>query len=142
MGGLGNALHIVDEPHVEHTVSFIEHKPARLRKIDKAVAHQIGQASWRCNQNIDARSDTLDLRQLGDAAQNERRRDVRLFGYVADRLLDLHRQFTRRREDQRTRGFRAALVAKSDDLLENGKAESRRLAEPVWAMPRMSRPSS
>ncbi|ERS17769.1 hypothetical protein N509_01033 [Brucella abortus BC95] len=53
---------------------------------------------------------------------------MRAFGDIADRLLNLYCQFTRWRQDQRACGFRAALVAKADDFLKDGQAESRRLA--------------
>ncbi len=123
-----NALHIVDEAHVQHTVRFVEDEPTRLRKVYQTVTHQIGQTTRRGDQNVDARCDALDLGQLGNAAQHKRCRDMRVFGNIADRLFNLHGEFTRWCQDQRACSFWTALVAKADDLLQDRQAESCGLA--------------
>ncbi|MNF00506.1 hypothetical protein D3C80_1993440 [compost metagenome] len=63
MRALGNALHIVDEAHIEHTVGFIENQPASFRQIDAVFADQIGQTTRRCNKNVHTTLHTLDLAQ-------------------------------------------------------------------------------
>ena len=49
-------------------------------------------------------------------------------GQHADRVLDLHGEFARRRQDQRARRLRRALGAERDDLGQDRQAEGRRLA--------------
>ena len=53
---------------------------------------------------------------------------MQALGEHADRVLDLHGEFARRRKDQRPRGLRRALGAERDDLGQDRQAEGRRLA--------------
>ena len=128
MRRLGDAADVVDEAHVEHAVGLVEHEPARLGEVDLAFPHQVGQPAGRGDENVDAGRHLAHLAGTRDAAEHERGRDVQALGQDADRVFDLHGEFARRRQDQRTRGLRQTLGAERDDLGQDRQAEGRRLA--------------
>ncbi len=99
MGALSDALHIIDEAHIEHAVGFIEHQPAGLGEIDAVVANEVSQTARRRDQDVDACLHFVDLRHARDTAQHESRGNVRALGKLADRLFDLHCKLTGRRKD-------------------------------------------
>ena len=62
-------------------------------------------------------------------------------GELAQHLVDLHREFAGRREDQRPRGHRVRHGRVSSAMPARiGRPKAAVLPEPVWAMPMMSRP--
>lgn len=69
----------------------------------------IEQTSRRCDDDIDAAAQRIDLRIDADAAEHHRRLEFQILAIRAHAFFDLRGEFARRREDQRAhRTFRAA----------------------------------
>jgi hypothetical protein len=99
---LQHAPDVVDEAHVEHAVGLVEHEDLDVRQVDRALADVVEQAARRGDDDVDAAAQVVDLRIDVDAAEDQRRLELRQVAAVgAHRGLDLRRQLARRHEHQR-----------------------------------------
>ena len=99
-----DALEIRHEAHVEHAIGFVEHQYFNAAKIDRLLLHVIKQASRCCNHDFGAGAQGFYLRIDIDAAEHHGRAQVQVFCVVADVVLDLSGEFTRRCQYQSTDG--------------------------------------
>ena len=58
----------MDEAHIQHAVGFVEDKDLDLIEADESLIHEVQQASWCCDQNIDTTLERDDLGLLADTA--------------------------------------------------------------------------
>src|SRR5690606_35688017 len=93
---------------VEHAIGFVEHQHLDVRQVDGALASVIEQAAGRCDEDVDAAAQSVDLRVDVDAAEHDGRRQLDVLAVRDDALLDLRRELARRREDQRADRARTA----------------------------------
>ena len=107
--------------HVQHAIGFVEHEKFELRKIGRALLHQIDQAARRRDDKVDPGTQRLDLRTFAHSAKHRRHAQRKMFRVCAHVLLDLHHQFTRRRHDQRARPAPLTVLHRRCQLCENGK---------------------
>src|SRR5262249_18329392 len=70
--GRQNALDRRQESHVQHAVGFVKHEYFDVVEISKLAIHEILQASGSGNQQLRPGSQTLDLRFLRYASDDER----------------------------------------------------------------------
>ena len=110
------------EAHVEHPVGFIQHEMLQPREI--AVPEKIQQPARRGDDDIRPAPQRLDLRALADSAENRRDPQRQMLPVSAHILLNLHDEFARRRDDQRTR----PAAQPACELREDWQGERRRLA--------------
>ncbi len=113
-------LHIMDEPHIEHTVCLIEDEEFDTSKIDESLLHEVEKSTRSGNEDIDTFWEGIDLAMLADASEDHFRSEVRISAIVREALFDLDRELTSRSEDERAdrasaRDFSIFLVHKLDD---------------------------
>ena len=63
----------MDEAHVEHAVSFVEHQHFDGRQIDVALLRVVEQPSGGGDQNVDAAFQGRNLRIHADTAEHDQR---------------------------------------------------------------------
>ena len=90
------------------------------------VPHVIHQPARRGDDDVDAGLQRAFLRSHLDAAEHRRRRHRRVVGQADERVLDLHRQLARRRQDQRARVRLARRIAVARLLAEQPLDDRRR----------------
>ena len=86
----------MDEAHVEHAVGFVEHEDLHLGERHGALFAQIEQPARRRDEDVAAVARLVDLRLLGDAAEDRLRAQVDVLAVVLDALLDLRGELARR----------------------------------------------
>ena len=121
---LEHALDVADEAHVEHAVRFVEHEDLHFGERHGALLAQVEQAARRRDQDVAAMPRLVDLRFLGDAAEDDQRAQVAVLAVVDDALRDLRGELARRREHQRARIASAA----GAELLQHRQREAGGLA--------------
>lgn len=85
---------VVNEPHVEHPVCFIEHKEFDLGQINVALANEVQQPS-RCGyEDVDAMLQGSDLRVLIDAPENHLMSEPHVTAVRTEPFTDLSSQLT------------------------------------------------
>ena len=85
------------EPHIEHTVRFVEHANLNVVETSFALLHQIDEPSRRCDDNVGAAAHGVDLRFHGHASVNRRDAQVSVFRQLLKMLRNLLRQLACRR---------------------------------------------
>src|SRR5947207_10898293 len=88
------------ESHVQHAVSFVEHQHFDMPKIGQPAAKKVLQSSGSSNYQSRAGAKSLDLRLLGYAADHQRRFRRSLAAELLVLLMDLHRKFACRQQNQ------------------------------------------
>ena len=126
-----DALHVGDEPHVEHPVGLVEDEDLDLAQVDRALLHVVEQPAGRRDQDLDAAPQRLGLRVHRHAAEDLRAPQRDVLAVLADAFLDLRGELARRREDQRAdrmaRGRDARVRVRREQLQERQR-EPRGLA--------------
>ena len=92
--------HIVDEPHVEHAVGFVEYKYLNALQRDKALVHEVEKASGRGYEDIHPALEPGNLAVLVDAAKHDGAGQAGVPAVVLETFIDLNGQFARGRDNQ------------------------------------------
>ena len=120
---------VVDEPHVEHPVGLVEHKPLDVLEGNELLAHQVEQAARRGNEDVNARVQGVGLGFLRNAAEDDRVPQAQVFAVGGKALPDLDGQFAGGRTDEYfdgpPAGFAARLLVQQ---LQHRDGKSRRFA--------------
>src|SRR5688500_14514921 len=98
-----HAADVGQEAHVQHPIRFIEHEDLQRLELCVAVLEMIEQTSGRGDEHVDAAAERMLLRPHPHAAVNRGAGEWRVYGEIAQMLVDLCRELARRREDQRAR---------------------------------------
>ena len=99
-----NFLDIFDEAHVEHTISFVEHKNLQLRKVDFSRFHVIDQTTGRGDENFRIARQQFHLLRIRHATQNRHRLEpAQAAGVLVSGSGDLQCQFAGRCQYQHFR---------------------------------------
>ena len=96
-----HALHVGQEAHVQHAVGLVEHEHLDLRQVDRLLSGVVEQAARRGDDDVDSALERRDLVVDRHAAEDDGDGGLLVLAVVAHALLDLRREFARRREDQR-----------------------------------------
>ena len=125
--------HLRNEPHVEHAVSFVQHQHFDHAKPDGLLADKVDQTTGRCYDYIDDAA--LKILQLFLIIHATDQRDDFQPGVFAQQLGvlgDLHHQFARWRNDQRTRLADITLFVERviEEVGDDGSEEGGSLAGP------------
>ena len=91
----------MDEAHVEHPVGLVEDEDLNLAQVDGLLPDVIEQPSRRCDQDVNASAQRIDLRVDADAAVDGDRLELNVLAVGADALLDLRAELAGRRDHQR-----------------------------------------
>jgi hypothetical protein len=122
-----DALHVRQEPHVEHVVRLVEHEHLDLAQVDEPAAHQVQQPPRRGDQDVDPAPELADLRALGHAAEDHRVPQVlEVLAVGREALADLGRQLAGRRQHQRA--DLRVVASRRVEPLQHRQRERRRLA--------------
>ena len=119
-----NAAQRGQEAHVEHAVRFVQHQRLDLAEVNQPALEVVFQPSRSRDDHACASADGFDLRPLGHSADHQRRLRQLAVTQLVVNVLDLHRQFARRDENQ---GPYAGYVFRSQ-LLHDGKQERQSFA--------------
>ncbi len=95
-----NAADRRKKAHIQHAVGFVEHQYFNVAQVGELAGHQILQASGRGNHQTRAGAKTLNLRFLGDAADDQSGFRHGLGAQLLVLLVNLHREFARWQENQ------------------------------------------
>ena len=101
--------HVLDEAQIEHAVGFVDHHHFDGAEREHVLLEVVDQAAGRGDDDVDAVAQLLALLVVIDAAVDQRRFQAGVAADVPEVLVDLDRQFARRRDDQRARIVRRAL---------------------------------
>jgi hypothetical protein len=100
---LEDPLDVADEAHVEHAIGFVENENLHFGERNCALFAQVQQPAGCRHQDVAACAGLVDLRLLGDAAEDHLRAQVDVLAVVGDALRDLRSELARRRQHQRAR---------------------------------------
>src|SRR5215831_337337 len=95
---LQNTSDVVNEAHIEHAISLIEHTAANRTKIEHALARQIEQPPWGGDEQIAAGAQRLDLRPLTHPAKDHRRAQGAVAAIARGAFSHLRCELARRSE--------------------------------------------
>ncbi len=96
-----NALDVGNEPHVEHAVGFVQHQHLDLAQLYGLLLDVVEEAPRCRDDDLDSGTQFGDLGAHVDAAVDAGRSQGHVLAVGLDRLMNLHRQFARRCEDER-----------------------------------------
>ena len=113
---LADALNIGDEPHVEHAVSFVDHKQLDAGEQQPSALGMVEQPAWRGNQHVDAAQQLGILIVERHAANDQCNVELVVLAILLKVLGDLGGEFACRLEDE---GARHACARAS--LLQHGQ---------------------
>ena len=111
-----DALDVGDEAHVEHAVGLVDDEDLDAVEEELAALEMIEHAAGRGDQHVGAAVELLLLVVEGDAADEERHRQLVVDAVAVEALLDLRGELARRLEDEGARHARARAA-----LLEDGE---------------------
>ena len=106
-----NGAKVPDESEVEHVVCLVENEVVDHRQVAMAITDEIEQTARRCDNDIGATAQCIDLGALADAADNDCLPDTHVLAIGTNAVVDLDNEFARRRENECTRHFRRRLAA-------------------------------
>ncbi len=90
-----DALHVVDEAHVEHAVGLVEDEDLDLVEEDVLLLLEIEQPSGRGDEDVDAAVQRLNLAVLADAAEDDGVREAQVLAVMVEALADLRGELAR-----------------------------------------------
>ena len=117
----------MDKTHVQHAVSFVQHKVLDLRQVNGALLMVIQQTTRRCDQDVDTTTQSIDLRVHAHATKNHHGLDGQVFAVNAHAFFDLRGQFTGGRQDQGANGAFAGcgrLTNLNGQFVQQGQGET------------------
>jgi hypothetical protein len=101
--GFDDALDLRPEAHVEHAIGLVYHEVVDATEADRALAHVIDEAARCRDDDIRTTTECFLLRAHASAADEDRSLDPERASYLAERLIDLEREFARRSQYERER---------------------------------------
>ncbi len=117
---------IGDEPHVEHSVGFVDDQQFAAVEQNLPALEQVHQPARGRDQHIDAVVERLDLVAHLHAADQQRELQVVVLAVFFEIFCNLRGEFARRCENQRARHERTAAAAGHD--IDHRQDETGRLA--------------
>ena len=95
--------HVVDEPHVEHPIRFVEHQQFDLAQIHLPLIAQVHQTTRGRDQHIDPRADRRDLLPLVHPTEHHSVAQLQVLPVRNEAIENLLRKLARRRKHERPR---------------------------------------
>src|ERR1700730_11657150 len=116
------------KPHVQHSIGLIEHEKLDAGKIGGTLTHQIDQTARCGHDKIHTGTQRLELWTLAHAAENRGHAQRKMFRVSAHVLLDLHHEFTCRRDHQRAGAALLTVSHRGCEPRQDRQNERRRLS--------------
>ena len=108
--GVEYRVEILGESHVEHLVRFVEHEHVKGVELERSPPDVIERAARRRHDDLRAALELTNLTVHRRAAVDRQHRELYALRVLVHRLGDLHRQLTRRHENQPCSLARVALL--------------------------------
>ena len=121
-----DALHIGDEPHVEHAVGLVDHQHAGVGEQDGAAVEHVHQPAGRGDQHVHAAHQDFLLVGHAFAADHQGVGELQVLAIFDEVFRHLQRQFAGRLQDQAARHAGAGAAAGQD--VQHRQREARGLA--------------
>ena len=121
-------LDIGNEPHVEHTVGFVDDQDLDPGQEKLAAFGEVEEAARRGDEHVRAAHDLGFLVAERDAADQQGHVDLVIDAVASERLLDLGREFAGRLKDEGS--WHPGASPSAFEAGQHRKRESRRLAGP------------
>ena len=118
---------IVNEPHVEHAVGFIEHKEFKRLQGDRLLANQVEQAPRSRHQNVYSAHEVPLLRGIVHTAKNAGGRNCGELSILLKAVFYLDSQFARGQQYECTAGLGRTELPRIEEPLQNREGKRRRL---------------
>ena len=93
-------FHVMDEAHVQHAVSLVQHQHLHLAQVQHALLQQVEQAAGCGHQNVHAFFDFGDLRVHAHTAKNDGGGQLQVLAVGAHRFFHLRSELARGGEHQ------------------------------------------
>ena len=127
-----NRAHIRNEAHVKHAVGFVDDQRVHLAQVHNVIAHKVNQAARRGHEQVHGfvfEFATLTV-VVHATIDSERTHIATVATQSFSILTNLNHQFTRRRQDERTRRARLqiTLFRRAEVTRQHGNQERCRLA--------------
>ena len=116
------------EAEIQHLVGFVQDDRRRVSQLDRAGSHMVEQPTGRGHQDVEPLRARPDLRPGLGTADNHRGAGPDVLAVGADRVVDLRRQFTGRRQHQDARAFRLRRSAELGEPAQQRQHKRGRLA--------------
>ncbi len=95
-------FHIMDKSHIEHSICLIEDKYFYVSKCEVSLGHEVEEATWCSNDDIDSITKRRDLCSLSDSSEYDAWSEMCMSTVCKETLTDLDSEFTSRCDDERT----------------------------------------
>ena len=99
----------LNEAHVQHAVSLVEHQHLDLRELHVTTLTEIEQTTWGGDDDVEPTAECIDLRLEAHAAEDHKRAHVHMLSVIDDALVHLCGELTSRRQHQCTRALVLAI---------------------------------
>ena len=99
--GLEDEFQVLAKTQVEHLVGLVEHDRLQFRDIEPAAPQMVAQPSGRADHDVGARGELALLAARIHAADAGNHARIGILVEPGEFAMHLHRQFARRRDDQR-----------------------------------------
>ncbi len=126
--GLHDAANVGDEPHVEHSVRFIQHQYLEGAQGQGALGQQIQQAARGGDQDVDPELDGVQVRLDADAAIGDQGTKRQVVGIFDDAFAHLGGQLPGRGQHQGSHLAATATAMVGQQSMKHGQGETGRLA--------------
>jgi hypothetical protein len=90
----------MDESHIEHSISFIEHENLDMSKVDISLTDKIEKSSWSGDENIDSFRECICLFALSDTTINDSISDSTVPSVCSEALPNLDSEFSSRSKNE------------------------------------------
>ena len=104
-GSLGDAFHIIDKTHVQHTIRFIEDQHFQTREIDTSTLQMVNQTTGCGDQNIHMTGQHTVLHRVRHTAQDADDFEAHVFAVLGRGIADLLCEFAGWGQYQYARAF-------------------------------------
>ncbi len=101
--------HVLDEAEVEHAIGLVDHHDLDRAEREDVLLEIVDQATRRRDDDVDAAAQHVALLVVVDAAVDQRGLESGTATDALEILLDLDREFARRRDDHGARIGRPAV---------------------------------
>src|SRR6476620_1713298 len=116
------------EAHLGHVVGLVEDGDRDVVHLDRATLEQVVEAARGRDEDVDALVQGVDLRGVAEATGDELVAQADDVHERLERVGDLHRELTRRREDEGVRLARATWQVRLEQSGDEGQTEREGLA--------------
>ena len=128
---IDDALDVGQEAHVQHPVRLVQHQQLHLRQVHRLLLDVIQQPPGGSDEDLDAGAQCIGLRLHVDATEDGSRTQRRELDIGLDVVVDLVRQLSRGRDDERADRMprrRCTVAGRRHERIDDGQRKAGRLS--------------